>query len=404
MVSGRKQHVLTAAAVAVGSVLLGLVCTIAGLLVWCMRKRFGEETQGPMLLHTELCSSGPRRYSRGELAAATQGFAEEERIGRGGFGPVYRGYLGDLNRMVAIKVLSQGSSLQGAKEFEAEVRVMTRLRHRNIVELIGWCDGSREVMLVYEFVPNGSLDKHLYDPRRVLPWSDRYRIALGVGSAILYLHTECEQCVVHGDIKPANIMLDASCNAKLGDFGLARLVDHEADPRTTQVVAGTLGYIDPEFVTSRRPSAESDVYSFGVVLLEIACGRRPTSTQSNRNPALVNWARDMYRQNSILEAAGRRLDGEFDEQQLKRVLVTGLWCAQRDQGQRPSIAQAMDVLRREDAELPVFGPEMHVVDGIRSLEERAYGDLSGEVSICEESPDETEYHSSKESIYLLALE
>jgi serine/threonine protein kinase len=134
----------------------------------------------------------------------------------------------------------------------------------------------------------------------------RYKIALGVGSAILYLHTECEQCVVHGDIKPPNIMLDASHNAKLGDFGLARL----ADLQTTQIVAGTLGYIDPEFVNSRRPSAESDVYSFGVVLLETACGRRPTSTQQSgrTRPALVNWVRDMYRQGCIHEpAVGRRV-------------------------------------------------------------------------------------------------
>jgi serine/threonine protein kinase len=231
----------------------------------------------------------------------------------------------------------------------------------------------------------------------------RYKIALGVGSAILYLHTECEQCVVHGDIKPPNIMLDASHNAKLGDFGLARLADHEADLQTTQIVAGTLGYIDPEFVNSRRPSAESDVYSFGVVLLETACGRRPTSTQQSgrTRPALVNWVRDMYRQGCIHEAADRRLDGEFDEQQLRRVLIAGLWCTHRDQSQRPSIAQAMDVLRREDAQLPLLvGLELemhHVTDALRSLEERAYGDLSRE-----HSPAETEYHTSQETTYLLA--
>ncbi|GJM99026.1 hypothetical protein PR202_ga16085 [Eleusine coracana subsp. coracana] len=128
-------------------------------------------------------------------------------------------------------------------------------------------------------------------------------------------------------------MLDTSCNAKLGDFGQARFIDHDADPRTTHVVAGTLGYIDPEFVNNRRPSAESDVYSFGVVLLEMACGRRPTTStqQSNRTPALVNWVRDMYRRNSNLGAADRRLDGEFDERQMMRVLVTGLWCTHQEQ-------------------------------------------------------------------------
>jgi serine/threonine protein kinase len=125
-------------------------------------------------------------------------------------------------------------------------------------------------------------------------------------------------------------MLDAAGDAKLGDFGLARLVDHRAEPQTTQVVAGTVGYIDPEFVSSRRPSAESDVYSFGIVLLEIACGRRPG-------------------RNVILEAVDRRLDGEFDGMQMERLLVTGFWCAHHNPMQRPSVAQAVDVLRSEDA-------------------------------------------------------
>ena len=151
-----------------------------------------------------------------------------------------------------------------------------------------------------------------------------------------YLHADCDQCVVHGDIKPANIMLDASLDAKLGDFGLARLVDHGAEPQTTQVVAGTVGYIDPEFVSSRRPTAESDVYSYGVVLLEIACGRRPTKRSDQvASAALLAYVRDMYRRNAILEAADRRLDSEFDEMEMERLLVTGLWCAQQDPLQRP---------------------------------------------------------------------
>lgn len=189
-------------------------------------------------------------------------------------------------------------------------------------------------------------------------------------------------------------MLNSSFEAKVGDFGLARLLDHGADSQTTQV-AGTIGYIDPELVSNRRPSAKSDVYSFGIVLLEIVCGRRITSKAVLSNGAsvhLLNWLRDVYHQNSILEVVDRRLDGEFDEWQMKRVLVTGLWCAHPDQSQRPSIAQAMDVLRREDAQLPEPGPAMRSPDAVRSLEERAYGELSGED---EYSPAETEYHTSE---------
>ncbi|KAG0543372.1 hypothetical protein BDA96_02G184900 [Sorghum bicolor] len=264
-------------------------------------------------------------------------------------------------------------------------------------------------MLVYELVPNGSLDKHLHDPQRLLAWTDRYKIALGVGSAILYLHTECEQCVLHGDIKPANILLDASCNAKLGDFGVARLVDHgtETDSLTVtaQVVAGTPGYMDPEFVNNGRPSAEADVFSFGVVLLELACGRRPTAARPNATATspvlLIDWVRDMYHNNTVLGAADRRLDGEFDDRQMRRVLVAGLWCTHHDQSQRPPIAQAMDLLRRQDAELPIL-PEMRspATASVRSLEEIAYGDLdlSAEDSGFEDSSADTAYHTSEVSI------
>jgi serine/threonine protein kinase len=140
------------------------------------------EDEEPIIQQSELCpSSGPRRYSHRELAAATGRFAEEERIGRGGFGPVYRGFLADQDRRVAIKVMSQGSSTQaqGTREFQAEVKVMTRLRHRSIVQLLGWCDGPEALMLVSEFLPNASLDKHLHGPERLLTWPDRY-----------YLHTD----------------------------------------------------------------------------------------------------------------------------------------------------------------------------------------------------------------------
>jgi serine/threonine protein kinase len=162
-----------------------------------------------------------------------------------------------------------------------------------------------------------------------------------------YLHTDCDQCVVHDDIKPANIMLDASGNAKLGDFGLARLVDHGAEPQTTQVIAGTVGYI-----SSRRPSTESDVYSFGVVLLEIACGRRPAASRrpdQAASAALLASVGDKYRRNVIIDAADQRLEGEFDGMQMERLLMTGLWCAHQDPVRRPSIAQAVDVLRSEEA-------------------------------------------------------
>jgi len=194
--------------------------------------------------------------------------------------------------------------------------------------------------------------------------NNRYMIIIVLGSALRYLHTEWDQCVLHGDIKPSNILLDSSHSTKLGDFGLARLVDHGAGPRTTQVVMGTAGYIDPEFIRTRRPSVESDVYSFGVVLLEIVTGRRPEMEHPDKVIPLLKWIWDLYDRNALLEAVDKRLltegrqllDGGC-EWQLQRVLVVGLWCAHPEPSVRPSIVQAMNVLQSEDVTLPVLSQQ-----------------------------------------------
>ncbi|EMS56151.1 L-type lectin-domain containing receptor kinase IX.1 [Triticum urartu] len=281
---------------------------------------------------------GPRRYRYRELVVATKDFAEEGKLGRGGFGNVDRGSLSDQDRPVAIKMLSAESSAQGRKEFESEVKIISRLRHRNLVHLLGWSDSRKGLLLVYELVPEGSLDRHIYNTDRLLTWSERYRIILGLGSAVRYLHTEWDQCVLHGDIKPSNILLDSSRSTKLADFGLARLVEHGAGPRTTHVVMGTAGYIDPEFVRTRRPITESDVYSFGIVVLE--------------------WIWNLYEKGAIVEAVDERLKGDKQlddcKWQLHRALVVGLWCTHPRPGVRPSVVQLMNVLQSEDVTLPTL--------------------------------------------------
>ncbi|KAM0842198.1 hypothetical protein ACQ4PT_058508 [Festuca glaucescens] len=319
-----------------------------------------EESGDRADLERGVAAGGPRRYTYRELAAATSSFAEEQKLGRGGFGSVYRGHLltavrGDQGgRPVAIKMLSAESSAQGRKEFEAEVRIISRLKHRNLVQLLGWCDSRKGLLLVYELVTESSLDKHLHSGDRFLTWPQRYKIILGLGSALRYLHGEWEQCIVHGDIKPSNIMLDSSLGTKLGDFGLARLVDHGTGLwQTTKAVLGTAGYIDPEFVNTRRPSTESDVYSFGVVLLEIVSGRRPVIETPERSFTLLRWVWSLYGRSAILDAADERLRGdEADELWMERVLVVGLWCAHPERSERPSVAQAMNILQSEESRLP----------------------------------------------------
>jgi serine/threonine protein kinase len=300
--------------------------------------------------------TGPKRFSFNELAYATNNFNDEEKLGQGGFGGVYKGFLRDSNSFIAVKRVSKGSK-QGIKEYASEVKIISRLRHRNLVQLIGWCHERRELLLVYEFMPNGSLDSHLFTEESLLIWAMRYKVAQGLGSALLYLHEEWEQCVVHRDIKSSNIMLDSNFNAKLGDFGLARLVDHVKGSQTT-VLAGTMGYMAPECVTIGKASKESDVYSFGIVALEIACGRKPIKPSAPEDQVvMVEWVWELYGIGKVLEAADPRLSGHFDEQQMERLMIVGLWCAHPDRNLRPSIRQTIHVLNFE-APLPILSSNM----------------------------------------------
>ncbi|XP_065624013.1 L-type lectin-domain containing receptor kinase IX.2 [Quercus suber] len=293
----------------------------------------------------------PRKFSYDELARATNNFNDEQILGRGGFGVVYRGYLMDSNSSVAVKKISE-ESRQGVNEFASEINVISRLRHRNLVELIGWChERRRELLLVYDFMPNGSLDSHLYGEGILLTWERRYKIVRNLASALLYLHEGWEHCVLHRDIKPSNIMLDSNFNAKLGDFGLARLVDHAIGSRTTRS-AGTWGYMDPTCVT--RASKKSDAYSFGMVTLEIATGRRPIDQSVPQD--LLPWVQELHKRGEVLGAADQRLGGSFDEQEMECLLIVGLWCCHSDHDRRPhSMLRAIQVLNL-DVPLPDLLP------------------------------------------------
>ncbi|KAH0454295.1 hypothetical protein IEQ34_016219 [Dendrobium chrysotoxum] len=338
------------------SLSIGLLLIVAGF-VWFLlwRRRIKQETkevdfdeeEGDMAIDDEFEKGrGPKRFLYSELAASTKNFDEEMKLGEGGFGGVYKGVLKGSIGEVAIKRVSRGSK-QGKKEYIAEVKIISQLRHRNLVQLVGWCHGRGELILVYEFMPNGSLDSYLYDINRSLAWPLRYKIGLGLASALLYLHEEWEECVVHRDIKPSNVMLDAAFNAKLGDFGLARLVDHDRGMQTT-VLAGTMGYLSPESLTSGQASKESDVYAFGMVLLELACGRRPVEPKERPDRVgIVGWVWDVYGSGRMTEAADVRLGEEFDEEEMGRMMAVGLWCAHPDSGMRPTVRQALAVLKKE---------------------------------------------------------
>ncbi|XP_012488256.1 L-type lectin-domain containing receptor kinase IX.1 [Gossypium raimondii] len=352
----RNVRIVVSIVVPVGVLIAG---TIIAFIIWKRKKHAKRtpETTNLTSMNDDLeRGAGPRRFSYTDLASATNNFSEQRKLGEGGFGAVYRGYLNDLEVEIAVKRISSGSK-QGRKEYVTEVKVISQLRHRNLVQLIGWCHDKNDFILVYEFMPNGSLDSHLFGRRSPLTWSVRYRISLGLASALLYLHEEWEQCVVHRDIKSSNVMLDSSFNVKLGDFGLAKLMDHEQGPKTTGL-AGTIGYLAPEYICTGRASKESDVYSFGVVLLEIATGRKSVGPGRKSDMGLVEWIWGLYGTGELILAVDDKLGKEFDEKQVESLMIVGLWCAHPDYNSRPSIRQAIHVLCLESPlpNLPVKMP------------------------------------------------
>uniref|UniRef100_A0A8R7R916 non-specific serine/threonine protein kinase n=1 Tax=Triticum urartu TaxID=4572 RepID=A0A8R7R916_TRIUA len=244
---------------------------------------------------------GPNRFSYKDLFHATEGFSDKNLLGRGGFGSVYKGTLRKPDKKVAVKRMSHDSR-QGVKEFIAEVVSIGRIRHRNITQLLGYCRRKGELLLIYDYMENGSLDKYLHTRNGpTLRWSQRYSIIKGVASSLSYLHEEWEQVIIHRDIKASNVLLDNKMNGRLGDFGLARIYDHKTAAETTHV-AGTLGYLAPELSCAGRPTPFSDVYAFGVFLLEVTCGRRPIFIdEQNNRVLLVEWVLEHYHNGSMLD-------------------------------------------------------------------------------------------------------
>ncbi|XP_026390912.1 L-type lectin-domain containing receptor kinase IX.1-like [Papaver somniferum] len=344
---GKDRSVGLVVGLVVGFVILGVGLGFALLIWW--KKRGGSsrnihpETENSDMDNEFVKGTGPKRFSYNELVRATSNFDEEGKLGEGGFGGVYKGCLREKNLKIAVKRVSRGSK-QGKKEYQSEVRIISQLRHRNLVQLIGWCHERDELLLVYEFMPNRSLDKHLFRGESILTWEIRYKVALGLASALLYQHEEWEQCVVHRDIKSSNVMLDSNFNAKLGDFGLARLVDHDLGSQTT-VLAGTMGYLAPECIMTLKSSKESDVYSFGIVALEIACGRKPDEVALGLS--LVEWVWGLYGRGKIMKASDERLAMDFNELEMEHLIIVGFWCAHPDSKSRPSATQVLNVLKFE---------------------------------------------------------
>nr|XP_009781640.1 PREDICTED: proline-rich receptor-like protein kinase PERK1 isoform X2 [Nicotiana sylvestris] len=282
-----------------------------------------------------------------ELVRATDGFSNANLLGQGGFGYVHRGVLPN-GKEVAVKQLKAGSG-QGEREFQAEVEIISRVHHKHLVSLVGYCITGSQRLLVYEFVPNNTLEFHLHGKGRPpLDWPIRLKIALGSAKGLAYLHEDCQPKIIHRDIKAANILVDFNFEAKVADFGLAKLTS-DVNTHVSTRVMGTFGYLAPEYASSGKLTEKSDVFSYGIMLLELITGRRPVdSSQTYMDDSLVDWARPQLTRaledekfDSLIDP---RLGNDYNHNEVARMVACAAACVRHSARRRPRMSQVVRAL------------------------------------------------------------
>ncbi|KAK7339865.1 hypothetical protein VNO77_20551 [Canavalia gladiata] len=288
-----------------------------------------------------------KKFSYNSLRSATGDFQPSSKIGGGGYGVVYKGVLRD-GTQVAIKSLS-GESKQGTHEFMTEIDMISNIRHPNLVELIGCCVEGSHRILVYEFLENNSLASSLLGSKSkyvALDWSKRAAICRGTASGLSFLHDEAQPNIVHRDIKASNILLDRNFNPKIGDFGLAKLFPDNVTHVSTRV-AGTVGYLAPEYALLGQLTKKADVYSFGILMLEIISGKSSSKAAFEDDfLVLVEWAWKLKEENRLLNLVDSELS-KYDESEVYRFLIVALFCTQSAAQHRPSMKQVLEMLSKE---------------------------------------------------------
>ncbi|OIW10777.1 hypothetical protein TanjilG_27723 [Lupinus angustifolius] len=322
---------------------------IGGLVYFLLKKKRAGSYSDPQIMGTLKSLPGtPREFIYQELKKATNNFDEKNKLGQGGYGVVYKGTLPKENLEVAVKMFSR-DKMKSTDDFLSELTIINRLRHRHLVRLLGWCHKNGVLLLVYEYMPNGSLDSHIFCEEgstieTTLSWHLRYKIISGVAYALNYLHNEYDQKVIHRDLKASNIMLDSDFNARLGDFGLARAIENEKTSYAElEGVHGTMGYIAPECFHTGKATRESDIYGFGAVLLEVVCGQRPW-TKIEDYQLLVDWVWYLHRERRILEAVDPRLESNYVIEEAERILKLGLACSHPIASERPKMQAIVQII------------------------------------------------------------
>ncbi|XP_049382398.1 cysteine-rich receptor-like protein kinase 10 isoform X2 [Solanum stenotomum] len=295
------------------------------------------------------------QYDFSTIRAATDNFSNANKLGQGGFGPVYKGKLQN-GQEVAVKRLSADSG-QGDLEFKNEVLLVARLQHRNLVKLLGFCLDGTERLLVYEFVPNASLDQFLFDQvkRSQLDWERRSKIIGGIARGIVYLHEDSRLRIIHRDLKAGNVLLDAEMNPKIADFGMARLFTLDETQGNTNRIVGTYGYMAPEYAMQGQFSVKSDVYSFGVLVLEIIsgqrniCSRKGDSVEDLLSVAWLNWREETV--SNLIDPMLRGSSGPVGD--IVRYIHIALLCVQENVANRPNMGEVLLMLSSRSLSLPV---------------------------------------------------
>ncbi|KAK3138351.1 hypothetical protein QOZ80_5AG0367680 [Eleusine coracana subsp. coracana] len=364
--SKSKNKVSIVVAIVVSVLATAIVLALIGFFIW-RGKRIKRRRQGLNTWSGGSCSREgfSERNDHGDelelplydyetIAAATEGFSTSNKLGEGGFGPVYKGKLED-GQEIAVKTLSR-SSIQGLDEFRNEVMLIAKLQHRNLVRLIGCSISGQEKILIYEYMPNKSLDYFLFDKSKsmLLDWQTRYHIIEGIARGLLYLHQDSRYRIIHRDLKTSNILLDKEMTPKISDFGMARMFGNDETEINTLRVVGTYGYMAPEYAMDGVFSVKSDVFSFGVIVLEIITGIRNRGVYSySGHLNLLAHAWSLLVEGKSLDLVDETLKGSFDSDEVLKCLKVGLLCVQENPDDRPLMSQVLLMLASTDiASLP----------------------------------------------------